>query len=95
MGSSFEVGEAMCALILSRSGFVVQRTSVWPLTKEEENSEVVKKIIEEFDVKIKESIPQELQGLDEAPYLTSKDEIEEKGDDTQFYLSHDEVNNDN
>ena len=56
LGSSRDIGEAMCANILGVEGYVMGRTSVWPLTDEEKRSEVVKEQMKEFKENLKENI---------------------------------------
>ena len=41
LGSSFDVGEAMSAKILTDKGHTVHRTSVFPITEEEQRSKAV------------------------------------------------------
>ena len=46
----------MCANILGVEGYVMGRTSVWPLTDEEKRSEVKKEQLKEFKEKLKNKI---------------------------------------
>lgn len=82
LGPSHDVGGAMCAKILTEKGKVVSRTSVFPFSIEDHNSETVKKRCDEFDEslrhvlrnRIDESPPEELQVDDDRAYVEYEDD---------------------
>ena len=43
LGPSFDVGEALCAKILTNTGSILDRSSYFALSEEDNNSDVVKK----------------------------------------------------
>ena len=53
MGSTRDVGEVMCANVLTDKGMVIARTSLWPITYEERRSEVVKDQMKKFKVDLR------------------------------------------
>ena len=62
-GPSRDVGEALCARILTRKGKFVHRSSVLPLSDEEQRSPVVAKKIEAFEAELKEALGQKYDPL--------------------------------
>ena len=55
-GPSFEIGEAMCSMILSDSAEFLHRTSVYPLSPEELESEAIKEKQRAFTDKLNEAL---------------------------------------
>ena len=55
-GLSHDVGQATCSKLLTKKGQIVCRTSVFPLSVEDLNSEVVKKQMTEFEDRLKEAL---------------------------------------
>ncbi len=49
LGSSDSVGEAMCGTVVTEKGTTVDRTSIIPLSVEDENSEHIKVMKQVFD----------------------------------------------
>ena len=56
VGPSSDVGDALCARIITAKGKFVNRTSVFPLTNEDVRSEAVKKRQEEFELSLKDAL---------------------------------------
>ena len=55
-GPSTDIGDALCARILTEKGRFVSRTSVFPLTEEEERSELVKERQKSYGLSLKEAL---------------------------------------
>ena len=53
LGPSYDVGEEMCSFIFTDKAKVITRTSVWPLSVEDNNSDPVKQLKESFDSSVK------------------------------------------
>ena len=56
LGPSFDVGDALCAKILTKKGSILNRTSYFRLSDEDNNSEVIKKRKLEWDETLKENL---------------------------------------
>ncbi|MEL6803974.1 MAG: hypothetical protein AAFO91_09360, partial [Bacteroidota bacterium] len=56
LGPSHDVGQVMCSKVLTDTGNVLSRTSVFPLNTEDVNNESVQKQIEEYDKKLSETL---------------------------------------
>ena len=80
LGPSHDVGQAMCSKLLTKKGQIVCRTSVFPLSVEDLNSEIVKKQMTEFEDRLKEAL------RDGSDPIVVRDVIEDDiGDDTPEY----------
>ena len=53
LGPSYDVGEEMCSFIFTDKAKVITRTSVWPLSVEDNNSDPVKQLKESFESSVK------------------------------------------
>jgi hypothetical protein len=63
LGPSHDVGQAMCAKILSKTAQIVCRTSVFPLSVEDANSEVVAKLKDEFNTAVNAKLKEKASGV--------------------------------
>jgi hypothetical protein len=63
LGPSFDVGDALCFAVLSCNGVVMHRSSVFPLTVEERNSESIKSLKRDFTDQLKVKLGDRLRGL--------------------------------
>ena len=73
LGPAENVGEAMCGVVLNERGIEENRTSIFPLSTEDLNSEPIKKQLEVFDrvlrIKLDEKAEQMKNGKDAADIL--------------------------
>jgi len=69
LGPSHDVGEAMCSHVLTERATVLSRTSVFPLTAEDRNSEVIAKCKEEYMEKLKEKLGEQMALMGEQAFL--------------------------
>jgi hypothetical protein len=56
VGPSTDIGDALCARILTEKGSFVSRTSVFPLTDEDHRSQIVKERKAAFEVSLKDKL---------------------------------------
>lgn len=63
---SFDIGEAMCALILTKDGGQVSRTSVFPPSVEDSNSEEVTQKKQDYETALKSALRDRYNPLDGA-----------------------------
>jgi len=63
LGPSHEVGQAMCSKVLTSKARVVSRTSVFPLSTEDVNSEVVKQMKKDYVESLKEKLGDRMNGI--------------------------------
>ena len=75
-GASHDVGEAMCSRVLNENAYLHSKTSVWPLTDAELNSEEVQAQKQKFTSKLEESLKK--RGKDFKP-------IPDEDDDEDLY----------
>jgi hypothetical protein len=64
LGPSFDVGDALCFAVLSCNGVVMHRSSVFPLTTEERNSDSIKSLKHDFTEQLKVKLGDRLRGLE-------------------------------
>ena len=64
LGPSHDVGQALCSKILTKKARIVCRTSVFPLSVEDLNSEVVKQQLQEFTDSLREVLRERADGIE-------------------------------
>jgi hypothetical protein len=79
-GPSYDVGDAMCSMILKSTGTLIARSSVLPLSSEDERSDAVKAKKEEFTASLKQALgsryrPVKKGSLDSGPVEFKRGEI--------------------
>ena len=62
LGPSHDVGQAMCMKVLTDTGNILSRTSVFPFTIEDQNNDAVTKRLNDFDAKLKETFRNQPEG---------------------------------
>jgi Reverse transcriptase (RNA-dependent DNA polymerase) len=67
LGPSYDIGQAMASRVLTARAQVLSRTSVFPLSIEDTNSDSVKEQIKEFDIQLKATLGERAAGLPPAP----------------------------
>ena len=72
LGPSFDVGDALCAKLLTEKGSLLNRTSYFRLSDEDNNSEVIKKRKEAWDETLKKNLIK--KGKEWHPMEPSEDE---------------------
>ena len=73
VGPSTDIGDALCARILTEKGRFVSRTSVFPLTEEEQRSEAVKERQEQYELSLKEALGKRFELAKDV--MTDPDEV--------------------
>jgi hypothetical protein len=63
LGPSQDVGQAMCSKLLTPKGHVIWRTSVITMSEAEHNNPMVQDQVQEFDMKLKQSLGYRAAGL--------------------------------
>ena len=74
-GPSYDVGEALCGRVLTENAEFSSRTSIWPLTDAEKNSEVVQAQKARYEEKLKAAL--ERKGRKYEPLSAEDDEDED------------------
>ena len=64
LGPSYDVGEEMCSFIFTDEAKVITRTSVWPLSVEDNNSDPVKQLKESFESGVKSILKDRAELID-------------------------------
>ena len=63
-GPSWDVGDELCFAILTANGQILHRSSVFPLTQEERNSEEIKEMKRRFTFTLGKELGDRMKGLD-------------------------------
>jgi len=63
IGPSFDVGDVLCFAVLSSNGMVMHRSSVFPLTVEERNSQSVRDMKRDFTENLKSKLGDRMKGI--------------------------------
>lgn len=83
------VGQALCYWILTKSGYVVARSTVQPLTKSEKHDSIVTKQIEDFD----KSVAERISTVEDANF-PDNESIEQPAEGKEFPPeAEDDINN--
>ena len=85
-GPNFNVGDALCARILTSKGNFVNRTSVFPLSVSDENSDAVKQRKSDFELSLKQA----LGDAKYAPYKPDPDDPKDVEEATPKYEPYDD-----
>ena len=86
LGPSHDVGMAMCSKILTQKATIVCRTSVFPLSIEDENSEVVTAQKIEFETALKAKLKDRADGVE---YDADVDEVDDETPEYEPYEPND------
>jgi hypothetical protein len=79
VGPSTDIGDALCARILTEKGTLVSQTSVFPLTDEEHRSQVAKERQAAIEVSLKEKLGKR--------YVLAKDTMKDDKEDTPSQIT--------
>jgi Reverse transcriptase (RNA-dependent DNA polymerase) len=63
LGPSYDIGQAMASKILTSKGQVLSRTSVFPITIEDTNSEAIKEQMKSYEQDLKNALGDRMEGL--------------------------------
>jgi hypothetical protein len=93
LGPAVNVGDAMCGTVMNSKGSRMDRTSIIPLTVEDNNSDVVKKMKEVFEetlkVKLKERVKGLAAGMDSLE-LDEQAELQQLDEETAAHIQYEE-----
>jgi hypothetical protein len=90
LGPSVSSGDVMCSKVLTSKGTVRVHSSVFPLSVEDRNSEVVKTKIEQYESELAEKLRDRMAGIEP---LLDEAEIIEEFDTPTYDVYHDEDGN--
>lgn len=62
-GPSFDVGDILCYAVLNSKGSILHKTSVFPLKPEEERSEQIKRMKDEWEAELKAKLGDRIKGI--------------------------------
>jgi hypothetical protein len=83
VGPSTDIGDALCARILTDKGSFVSRTSVFPLTDEDHRSQIVQERKAAFEVSLKDKLGKR--------YVLAKDTLKDEEEDTPSQIDYEPV----
>jgi hypothetical protein len=63
LGPSINVGPAMCGVVLTEKGTTQERTSIWPMSAEDNNNPAVQEAKEKFTVELNKKLKMHESGL--------------------------------
>ena len=93
LGPSINVGEAMCGIVLTENTTRLERTSIFPLTVDDWNSEPTKQKMAEFDATLKAKLKDRAQAMSSGKDPNDlDDELVEKmlDEDTPKHVAYEE-----
>ena len=90
LGPSLSSGDVMCSKILTSKATVRVHSSVFPLSVEDRNSEVVKEKIGQYEAELSEKLRDRVAGLEP---IIEQVEIDEDFDTPSYDVYHDESGN--
>ena len=63
LGPSFDVGDVLCFAVMNCNGMIVHRSSVFPLSVEERNSEAIRELKKDYTTRLKERLGDRIKGI--------------------------------
>lgn len=89
LGPSLSAGDVMCSKVLTSKAIVRIRSSVFPLSVEDKNSDAVKEKIRQYEAELSEKLRDRVAGIEP---LIDQVEIDDDLDTPEYDVYHDEEN---
>ena len=94
LGPAASVGDAMCGTVMNSKGNRLDRTSIIPLTVEDNNSDIVKGMKEKFEATLKVKLKDRVRGLAagmDSLELDEQAEVQQLDDEAAAHVPYEEL----